>query len=135
MTIDPRISKSIDEGPATGATAFPIAPGVNLILRYPANLGAMEGGYTLLASTEVLAGALATLHAKDSLYGGAWREQGWMGNLARIMSKTARLRNMLWQTHTVDNEEEPVKDTIQDLINLCVFMMLNRQSGNRWGKR
>lgn len=114
-------------------TTFAIGDGVELHLRYDEGFRASEGSHTVLVATEVLAGALATLYAKNQTYGGAWKEQGWRGNLARIMSKVGRLRHMLWTTHPFDNVNEPVNDTLQDLINLAVFMILNRVDGNEWG--
>ena len=102
-----------------------------LTLEYPPD--GVEGLPTVQQAVEVLAAALATMVAKDRAYGGAWREQGWMGNLARIMSKAARLRNLLWRDLTGEENGETVADTIQDMINLLVFMTLNRQRGNRWG--
>lgn len=114
--------------------AFPLGPGASLELLVPENYAAEEGWHTLLTATEVLAGALATMKAKDRLYGGAWREQGWMGNLARVMSKAARLRKMLWRDCPLEDANEPIQDTIQDMINLLVFLTLNRQGGNRWGR-
>jgi hypothetical protein len=64
-----------------------------------------------------------------------------MGNLARIMSKTARLQNMLWsdQQYPISadgrgQEEESVMDTLKDLMALAAFMGANIEDGNRWGK-
>lgn len=114
---------------------FPLGGEVYLTLTAPTDYQAEEGSHTVLMATEVFAGALAMLKAKDRQYGGAWREQGWMGNLARIMSKTARLRNMLWRDSFSESYSgERVQDTLQDLINLCAFTLLNMQGGNRWGR-
>lgn len=113
---------------------FPIAPSISLSLTMPQEDLDTEGGHTLADAAEILASALATLHAKNGAYGDAWRAQGWRGNLARIMSKTSRLRTMLWRTTPArDSVGEPVVDTLQDLINLCVFMTLNRKDENEWG--
>ncbi len=87
------------------------------------------------------------ISAKDRAYGGAWRDQGWMGNLARVMSKHSRLRNLLW----CDQENEPaflgaeyvahaellnetVHDTIVDLAALAAFLHANLSSDNKWGR-
>lgn len=113
---------------------FPITPGVDLELVMPEGWQALEGSHTIMIALEQMAGALSTLHAKNVQYGDAWREQGWMGNVARIMSKTTRLRNMLWRDQPLDSSSEPVQDTLQDLLNLCVFALLNRQAANRWGQ-
>lgn len=112
---------------------IPIGDGLELEMRYSPDFRAQEGSATLLAAVQEMAGALGVMYEKNALYGGAWREQGWMGNLARIMSKSARLRAMLWRDFHLNSAEDPFTDTLQDLINLCVFMSLNRKSGNRWG--
>ena len=116
---------------------FPIDSGaLRLVFEYPTEWRGQDGYRTvrlLLSATEVFAAALATMAAKDQHYGGAWREQGWRGNLARLMSKTARLRKMLWRQNVLSSTGEPVQDTIIDMINLCAFMQLNRMEGNEWG--
>ena len=89
---------------------------------------------SLMKATEILASALVTMAGKDVQYGEAWREQGWRGNLARILSKAARLRAMLWRKDPVEGAEESVEDTLLDLINLAIFMLLNRRSENEWGR-
>lgn len=114
--------------------SFNISPGFYLKLEVPGNFEATQGSRTIVGATEIFAGALGTIIAKDRLYGGAWRDQGWMGNLARIMSKTARLRSMLWRDAQISSADEPVRDTLQDMINLCVFMLLNMQRANKWGR-
>jgi hypothetical protein len=87
------------------------------------------------------------VRAKDAAYGGAWRKQGYMGNLARIMSKTERLSNMLWKDQVdppavqgaeysmqADLDGETVLDTLKDLMALAAFMAANIEDGNRWGQ-
>jgi hypothetical protein len=81
---------------------------------------------------------LALVRKKDETYGGAWQRQGYMGNMARILSKTARLENMVWRDQTEVNEapgeaDESVMDTLHDLMALCAFMADNIEEGNRWG--
>lgn len=78
---------------------------------------------------------------KSMAYGDAWERQGWMGNLARVMSKTSRLQNMLWRSTpwlgTGDGESqeetEQVRDTAADLAALCAFLVANIDEENRWG--
>lgn len=71
---------------------------------------------------------------KRITYGKAWREQGYMGQTARILSKASRLKNMVWREQPFDNTEETVDDTVIDIINLCVFWLLNRGQQNKWGR-
>jgi hypothetical protein len=75
---------------------------------------------------------------KDKAYGGAWEKQGYMGNLARVLSKTERLKNMVWKDlaekyEEPGSEDETVLDTLHDLMALCAFMATNIEEGNRWG--
>lgn len=113
----------------------PIADDAWLVVEAPADYPARVGSGTVLDAARVMAGALGTIAAKNADYGGAWQAQGWMGNLARIMSKTARLKNMLWRDDPgLRNSDEPVTDTLVDLINLCVFALLNMRRSNRWGQ-
>lgn len=70
---------------------------------------------------------------KEQSYGGAWRHQGWMGNFARVMSKVARLRSMLWQSNAMIDHAEAPEDSLLDLINISTFMFVNFRDGNRWG--
>lgn len=84
---------------------------------------------------------VAELLTMKRAYGNAWQKQGYMGNLARIMSKTARLENLLWRDHSEpgnstaasDAEDEMVLDTLRDLGALCAFMVSNIEMKNRWG--
>lgn len=78
--------------------------------------------------------ALRLAVEKDRLYQGAWRHQGWMGNLARIMSKVARLRAMCWMDLPVEDSKETVEDTALDLVNLSAFFLVNKRDRNRWGQ-
>lgn len=73
---------------------------------------------------------------KSKAYGDAWRRQGYMGNLARILSKAARLENLLWRDRRGQAEvlEESVEDTVLDLIALCVFFRENWLTGIPWGR-
>jgi hypothetical protein len=86
--------------------------------------------------------ALRLAAHKNEQYQDAWRKQGYMGNLARILSKTARLEAMLWNDpeDEVGREEaveavEPIRETLLDIINLAGFMAVNYAECNRWGKR
>jgi hypothetical protein len=87
------------------------------------------------------ADAVQALLKTKQAYGNAWREQGYMGNLARIMSKASRLRNMLWRDGTwvgtggeeSAEEKESAVDTLLDLSALCALMAANLEDENRWG--
>jgi hypothetical protein len=89
---------------------------------------------TLQRAAGLFGGALATLAYKDGHYRGAWKEQGWRGNVARILSKSSRLKAMLWRSDPTEDDLEPVVDTLVDLINLSVFAILNRRGDNEWGR-
>lgn len=106
---------------------------------------AMSGDYMgpVQDLRNVVGDALRLAEVKSESYGDAWKGQGYMGNLARIMSKNERLRNLLWCDADGDGppipehelDAEAVRDTLLDLINLSGFMLLNWEAGNRWGDR
>lgn len=71
---------------------------------------------------------------RSSFYGEAWRSSGYMGNLGRVLSKVARLKNMMWKDYGEERAaEESTEDTLLDLINLSAFMLLNKRAHNKWG--
>lgn len=75
---------------------------------------------------------------KDAAYAGAWLEQGYIGNVARILSKASRLRALVWGDLPPEDLEEllageSVRDTLLDMANLCAFAAHNMTQGNRWG--
>ena len=82
----------------------------------------------------VIAEALSLYRQKNRDYSDAWRRQGWAGNVARVLSKAARLKNMLWRDQPQMGTEETVEDTLLDMINLCAFTIINIRENNRWGK-
>lgn len=104
-----------------------------LELHLPAAMEGTEGTVTLISLASVFDQALTLAHSKNATYGDAWRRQGWMGNLARIMSKMARLKHMLWRDHDLESSDEPVTDTAIDLVNLTGFLIINRSETNKWG--
>jgi hypothetical protein len=101
-----------------------------------------EEGEGVIAFAAYSEAVLALVREKDAAYGGAWQKQGYMGNLSRILSKTARLENMLWRDNPwlgtggdeSDEEAESVLDTLKDLMALAAFCAANIEDGNRWGK-
>lgn len=92
-------------------------------------------GYRLIEEVvKEMEACLNLLFEKDKDYQGAWREQGYMGQTARILSKASRLKNMLWRMHSRESASEPLQDTVRDLANLCFLWLLNRKHGNTWGR-
>lgn len=94
----------------------------------------LQGSATVNRVAYVFEGVLNTIYQKEQHYGGAWRSQGWMGNLARIMSKVSRLRNMQWRADPMEAASESIDDTLQDLIALSAFGSINRVDANVWGE-
>lgn len=90
---------------------------------------------THLRATRVLDEAMRVMSEKNSSYQDAWQEQGWRGNLARIMSKVTRLRNMLWRNNVslLNGDKEHPRETLLDVINCCVFAILNLDDEREWG--
>ena len=106
-----------------------------LLLVLPRAMEGTEGAQTLIALTSVFEQSMHIAHRKSFTYGDAWRRQGWMGNLARMMSKMSRIKHMLWRDHDVESTDEPVTDSAFDLINITGFMVINRSEENKWGTR
>lgn len=91
------------------------------------------------------ADAVQALLKRKKAYGDAWKAQGYMGNIGRVLSKCSRLRNLLWSDNVPDlsvseeaedergTEVETVLDTLYDLSALCAFAIANIEEGNRWG--
>lgn len=81
------------------------------------------------------------LVAKSGGYGNAWQAQGYMGSLARVLSKTARIKNMLWKERPwlgtggqeSAEEQESVLDNAYDTAALLAFLVANIDDNNRWG--
>jgi hypothetical protein len=99
-----------------------------------------EQSAAVVAFAAYAEGVQALVREKDKAYGGAWQRQGYMGNLSRILSKVARLENMVWRdadspaAKDLGTQEEPIIDTLKDLMALCAFMGANIEDGNRWGR-
>lgn len=72
--------------------------------------------------------------AKDQGYGAAWRAQGYVGNLARVLSKAERLRNLAWRDEPAEGALEAVEEELRDIINIAAFALVNVRQGNRWGR-
>lgn len=81
---------------------------------------------------------------KSAGYGNAWQEQGYMGNLARVLSKASRIKNLAWRDNSLDDSVamdgsdvdpnfESVEDTLKDSAALCAFFVANLREGRRWG--
>lgn len=107
----------------------------HLVLVLPQAMEGTEGTATLISLASVYDEALQLAHKKNISYGDAWRRQGWMGNLARMMSKMSRIKHMLWRDHDLQSAEESATDTAIDLINITGFLVINRSETNKWGNR
>lgn len=94
-----------------------------------------EGGITIEQMREVFEEALALQGRKGFAYGETWREQGWMGNLGRVLGKVSRIRHMLWRDTSTQRQsaDEPVDETLLDTINIAAFALINYRNGNKWG--
>lgn len=91
--------------------------------------------FTVQHAAYLLENVLEVVDQKNAKYGDAWKRQGWMGNLARIMSKSDRLRSMLWRPDPVEDSDESVKDTALDIVALAVFFAINFANDNPWGDK
>jgi hypothetical protein len=96
---------------------------------------AVVGDGTTARMLEIFSRCIALQRKKALTYGNAWREQGYMGNVARVLSKASRIKNMVWGDvfSNLDDTDESVTDTLHDLINISCFFIINKQDRNRWG--
>lgn len=97
------------------------------------NLPSQEGYETLEAMRKVFEKCLQLQYRKGFTYGRTWREQGYMGNVARVLGKASRLRNMVWRDSGIDSSEESRMDTLGDIINIAAFAIINMDINNKWG--
>jgi hypothetical protein len=79
---------------------------------------------------------LALIVDKSQGYGQAWRTQGYMGNIGRLLSKMERLRNLAW--HEVADgddlrDEEAIREELVDIANIALFGITNLDNDNVWG--
>lgn len=95
----------------------------------------VEGYTTQQDMLGIFETALSLQRQKASTYGEAFRSQGYMGNVARVLSKVSRLRNMVWRDDQFEDSLESIEDTMLDLINLSAFFLINRRIRNKWGNR
>ena len=143
--------------PVTDATLAPLVPGqgmpkdrVSAYLEEKANMAheTYHGAVFPVDSPPTTAQVVAQFHdaalrlavSKDQAYRKAWVEQGYMGNVGRILSKASRLRALMWGDRHVEEmtteelmREDGIRDTLLDMANLCAFAAHNMAEGNRWG--
>jgi len=93
-----------------------------------------EGGVTLEQLRDIYEEALRLQVRKGKSYGETWREQGWMGNLGRVLGKASRLRQMLWRDRPNHTDEEKPDETMVDMLNIVAFAIVNYRAGNKWGQ-
>lgn len=92
-----------------------------------------DGYHTQIALLSIFESALQLQQRKQMGYGEAWRDQGYMGNVGRVLGKVSRLRNMLWRDIEVNGSSESIEDSLMDLIVLSGFALINRRERNKWG--
>lgn len=80
----------------------------------------------------VLDEALNLFELKNQDYGDSWREQGWRGNLSRILEKAGRLRKV-WRKGSYVVPDEGLRETALDMINTLAFLVINHDTGREWG--
>jgi len=79
--------------------------------------------------------AIRLASEKNAKYGDAWQDQGWRGNLSRILEKDKRLRTMLWRAGEpfLNGEKEHPRETAMDMMNTLAFLILNMDADREWG--
>lgn len=83
---------------------------------------------------EIYAEAARLFASKNVNYGDSWREQGWRGNVSRILEKAKRIRNMVWrQSVLLNGSSEHPRETLMDMMNTCAFAIINMDDNVEWG--
>lgn len=83
----------------------------------------------------VLREAAELFDMKNASYQDSWREQGWRGNVSRILEKAKRIRALLWrQSVLLNGSKEHPRETLLDVINTCVFAIINMDDNVEWGE-
>lgn len=70
---------------------------------------------------------------KNADYRDAWRQQGWRGNLSRVLEKANRLRNTVWLPGQEARVNEGAVETAMDMIATLAFFVINTKDGLQWG--
>jgi hypothetical protein len=72
---------------------------------------------------------------KNASYQDSWRDQGWRGNVSRVLEKAKRIRSLLWrQSVLLNGSKEHPRETLLDIVNTCVFAIINMDDGVEWGE-
>jgi len=84
---------------------------------------------------EVFAEAARLFASKNLHYGDSWRDQGWRGNVSRVLEKAKRVRNMVWRGGNIllNGTKEHPRETMLDMINTLAFAIINMDDGVEWG--
>lgn len=84
---------------------------------------------------DIFAEAARLFENKNRNYGDSWRNQGWRGNVSRILEKAARVRTMVWRGGNVllNSSSEHPRETMLDMINTLAFAIINMDDDVEWG--
>lgn len=84
---------------------------------------------------EVFAEATRLFAIKNASYQDSWRDQGWRGNVSRVLEKAKRVRSLLWrQSVLLNGSKEHPRETLMDIMNTCAFAIINMDDGVEWGE-
>jgi len=82
---------------------------------------------------EILEGMISMAITKSNDYGSD--NIGYLGErgvYVRLWDKVARLKRLLWDNREVKVKDESIDDTLMDLANYAVIMLILRRG--KWGK-
>lgn len=84
---------------------------------------------------EIYAEASRLFAIKNASYQDSWRDQGWRGNVSRVLEKAKRIRSLLWrQSVLLNGSKEHPRETLMDIMNTCAFAIINMDDGVEWGE-
>lgn len=80
-----------------------------------------------LTVRKVFTQALSIYEDREAKYGEAWRDRGWRGNVADILRKASRVKNVFWR-----GEGSEDRDDLYDLMVYCAFAIINMDDDREW---
>jgi hypothetical protein len=84
---------------------------------------------------EIFVEAARLFAEKNRHYGDSWRNQGWRGNISRMLEKAGRIRKMVWRSGDVllNGGSEHPRETLLDMLNTVAFAIINIDDRVEWG--
>lgn len=70
---------------------------------------------------------------KTEAYGETWKRTGLRGIYIKLMIKEGRLKEMVWRQRKLEQQDESVRDTLQDIAAYAIYGIICYDEGNLEG--